>query len=129
MPHILLSGATGFIGKKLVRLLLSQAEPPKLTVLIRKESDKKVLGNVVQYCFWNVEKGSIQKECIQDVDTVIHLAGANIAAKKWTEKRKKLLLSSRVATGNLLQEWILSGNNQVKNFISASAIEIGRAHV
>jgi len=59
---------------------------------------------------------------IDSVDTIIHLAGAGIADKRWTRARKKEILDSRVQSIGLLYEVLRKGNHKVKAFVSASAI-------
>jgi NAD dependent epimerase/dehydratase family enzyme len=46
---------------------------------------------MVKTFLWDVEKGQIDEHCIDGVDTIIHLAGAGIADKRWTDSAKKKL--------------------------------------
>jgi uncharacterized protein (TIGR01777 family) len=113
--HILITGATGMIGKKLIAGLLVQGH--KVSILTRKPLKIKD----VQVYLWNVEKGEIDKTCLEGVNTVVHLAGAGIADQKWTKDRKQQIIDSRVESTALLYKTIKETGAPVRNFISSSA--------
>ena len=71
---------------------------------------------------WNVEAGTMDKKALEGVRAVIHLAGAGIADKPWTESRKQEILDSRVKTAELLLSAIKEEGIRLDCFISASAI-------
>lgn len=121
MKNILITGGTGFIGRRLVDHLLSSYPASRLTLLVRSERDMKPRERV-RYCLWNVGDGVVADDLDTDIDTVFHLAGANISEKRWTPERKELLLKSRTDSGRLLVDWINSKGSAVRTFISASAI-------
>ena len=75
----------------------------------------------VRTYLWDVYKGYIDENCLDGVDTVLHLAGENIAGKRWTDKRKKEIIDSRTQSIALIYELIKSRPNQVNTIISASA--------
>jgi uncharacterized protein (TIGR01777 family) len=114
--HILITGATGLIGKKLIHAL--QENGHTISVLARKPGKIK---NVTVH-LWNVYKHQIDPSCIQGVDTVIHLAGEGIAEKKWTKERKQKIIDSRVLSAQLIHKLIKDANAPVRTFISASAV-------
>lgn len=113
--HILITGATGMIGKKLIAELLLRGN--KVSILTRKPMKIKD----VQVFLWDVEKAEIDKRCLEGVDTIVHLAGAGIADQKWTKERKKQIIDSRVESTALLYKTIKESDNIVRNFISSSA--------
>jgi uncharacterized protein (TIGR01777 family) len=76
----------------------------------------------VKTFLWDVDKGEIDPACIDGVDTVVHLAGAGIADSRWTEKRKKEIIDSRVKSIGLIYGLLGAQNHQVKSIVSASAI-------
>ncbi|GHE32537.1 TIGR01777 family oxidoreductase [Sphingobacterium griseoflavum] len=121
MKNILISGGTGFIGRALTSYLLDNYLDAKLTILVRSKHDLPELPRVT-YCLWDVKKKMIDASVPDDIDTVIHLAGANISAKRWTRSRKQVLLDSRTESGKLLVDWVLGKGKAVQTFISASAI-------
>jgi uncharacterized protein (TIGR01777 family) len=113
--HILITGATGLIGKPLTQALLDKGY--QVSHLSRSTGKDELVKTFI----WNVEKGQIDEHCINGVDTVIHLAGAGIADKRWTKKRKELLLDSRTQSIRLIYQLLQNKPHQVKNIISASA--------
>jgi len=114
--HILITGATGLVGKKLIHKL--HAEGHSISVLVRKRVNVK---NTSVY-LWDVYKNYIDPACIEGIDTVIHLAGENIAGKKWTKERKQKIIDSRVLAAQMLLKLIKDTNTPVRTFISASAV-------
>ena len=90
--------------------------------MIRDEKQKKPSNKNISYAKWNVEKGEIDKDAIAQSDYIIHLAGANVAEKRWTDKRKKEIVESRTKSGALLVKSLKEIPNKVKAVISASAI-------
>ncbi len=113
---ILLTGGTGVIGKKLAERLLAQGFT--VSMLSRKPGNDPR----VKTFLWDVNKGEIDASCIDGVDTVVHLAGAGIADSRWTEKRKKEIIDSRVKSIELIYGLLGAQNHQVKSIVSASAI-------
>ena len=71
---------------------------------------------------WDVEAGIIDIDSLEGVETIIHLAGAGVADKRWSKSRKEEILESRIKSTQLLFDTLSKNSNQVKNFISASAI-------
>lgn len=71
---------------------------------------------------WDYEKEYIESGAFNGVDTVIHLAGAGVAEKRWTPERKDEIYNSRTKTSHLLYKTLKEVPNEVKTFISASAI-------
>ncbi len=113
---ILLTGGTGFIGRHLTQLLL--AKNYKVSHLSRSPGNDPM----VKTFLWDVKKGEIDKHCLEGIDTVIHLAGANIAEKRWTDERKKELIESRTESIRLIYDLMGKTPNNVTSVISASAI-------
>jgi uncharacterized protein len=121
MPAVLITGGTGLIGKALSELLLQRGY--KVIVLTRavpKQIPAKDTG--VSYAIWNVAKQTIDIDAVQKADYIIHLAGAGVADKRWTKKRKKEIITSRTKSSSLLVKTLKENSNQVKAVISASAI-------
>lgn len=114
--HILITGATGLVGKKIITALHQAGHT--VAILSRKTSN---IPGVKTY-LWNVEQQQIDVRCMDDVDTIIHLAGENIAVKKWTEKRKKQIIDSRVLSTQLLYKTIKESKAGINAIISASAV-------
>ncbi|RYU95292.1 TIGR01777 family oxidoreductase [Emticicia agri] len=113
--NILITGGTGLIGKHLTQLLLSKGH--KVSLLSRE----KVNVPDVKVYLWDTEKGLIDDDALKNTDYIIHLAGAGIADKRWTDKRKQEIIDSRVKPIQLLNKHLKEQKIKLKAFISASA--------
>ncbi len=118
MAKILITGATGLVGTALCKEL----SKTKHEVIALSRNPKKIDTCNIPVYKWNVKEGYIDKESLQDVDYIIHLAGANIATKSWTKQRKKTILQSRVNSTALLFKYVQKYHIPLKKFISASAV-------
>ena len=99
MPTVLITGGTGMIGKPLTGLLLKKGY--QVIVLTRAlPSNNPVAG--LSYAIWDVSKQTIDIDAVQKADYIIHLAGAGVADKRWTNKRKKEIVASRTQSAALL---------------------------
>jgi len=113
---VLITGASGLIGPKLIRLLLEKGH--QVSVLSR--NPHKIKGvNVFQ---WDIDNQIIDNQAFDGIDTIIHLAGAGIADERWTKARKQLIIDSRVQSTKLLYKGIEETNAPIKTIISASAV-------
>lgn len=118
--RILVTGATGMIGKALCDLLLQNGH----TVHYLTTSKKKIQTHPhYKGFYWDPYKGIFDEQSLSDVDAIVNLAGANIS-KRWTVSYKQEIIESRVLSLRLLFKALKSHQNQVKHFISASAIGI-----
>lgn len=117
--NVLLTGGTGFIGKKLAKLLLENG----FSVSILSRSVKNN-SDAISYFQWDVDAGTIDEQAILNADYVIHLAGENIGAKRWTTARKKAILDSREKSTALLYACLQKNNKQLDAFVSASGVGI-----
>ncbi len=117
---ILITGATGLIGQELVELLLQNNH----IVHYLTTSPHKIKNTTNCYgFFWNPAEGKIDENCLDGVDTIVHLAGASIS-KRWTKAYKQELIESRILSANLLFNLLKKGQHQVQHFISASGTAI-----
>jgi len=117
---VLITGASGLIGKELVSLLLQNGI--SIHYLARNKKELKDEPNYKGF-LWNIDQGKIDENCFTGVDTIIHLAGAPISMR-WTNKNKQEIIESRILSTNLIYRTLKSHSHQVKQFISASAIGI-----
>lgn len=118
--NILITGATGLIGRKLTNDLLLNGYA--VNYLTTRKSQIKSNSKINGY-YWNPEKNIIDLECFKNVDTIINLAGSNIA-KRWSDSNKLDILNSRIKSLNLLKHSISNNKINIKKIISASAIGI-----
>lgn len=117
---VLITGATGLIGTELVSLLLQNG----ISVNYLTTSKKKIV-NELNYngFYWSPEQGLIDENCLMGVDSIINLAGANIA-KRWTNSYKQEIIESRLLSSALLFKALKNNPNQVKQIVSASGTSI-----
>lgn len=118
---IVVTGASGLIGKQLCRSLLFRGD--RVTVFTRDiASARNILGCKMDYVKWNYNNPSEWQESLKDHSAVIHLAGANLFGKRWTNDYKKLIMESReVSTKNLVEAIKNFGSNEM-TFISSSGV-------
>ena len=108
------------IGKALTEALLEKNY--KVIILSRKVASQQPINENLLYAEWDIPNQIIDKIAIERADYIIHLAGAGIADKRWTKKRKQEIVDSRVKSGELLTKTLQEIPNKVKAVISASAI-------
>ena len=80
---------TGLIGTRLCRLLQKQGH--NVRILSRKED----LNTEIPRFGWDYKSRSINPAALENIDVIVHLAGAGIADKRWTPSRKAEIISSR----------------------------------
>lgn len=109
---VLITGAGGLIARELSKQLENN-------YTIRFLTRKKKHDHEFE---WDLTKGTINEKALEGVSHVIHLAGANISEKRWTDERKKELISSRIESAGLILQSLKQKNIKLKSFISASGI-------
>jgi len=114
--NILITGASGSVGKRLTRVLLEKGY--QISALSRTPGQNPAVKTFI----WDVNRGIIDEHCIEGIDTIIHLAGAGIAEKRWTDARKKELIDSRTRSIGLIYDLLKTREHQVSSVISATAI-------
>lgn len=118
MATICITGGNGMIGKQLSNYLIKKGH--QIIILSRKTF--KTDNEKITYKKWDINNKFIDPDALLHTDIIIHLAGANVAEKRWTKKRKDEILKSRTESGKLLVHAIQTLPNNVKTIISASAI-------
>lgn len=113
---VLITGGTGLIGRHLSQMLVENGY--KVHILSRSKRNHPDY----KFFIWDIDKGYIEEGAL-DVDYIIHLAGAGIADKRWSDKRKKLILDSRIKSTDLLASEIAKLDKK-PHYIGASAIGI-----
>lgn len=132
MYTVLITGGTGMIGTALSRRLLNEgynviilSRNPKETAashpLGAERNFFRSSGNLF-YSKWDVKRMTIDPSALAEADYIIHLAGAGVAAQRWSEARKREILESRTRSSELLLKALKEQPNKVKAVISASAI-------
>jgi uncharacterized protein (TIGR01777 family) len=119
MPTVLITGGTGVIGKNLTGHLTAKGYD---VIILSRENIVSPVSEQVTYALWDINKNKIDEKAIAKADYIIHLAGAGVADKRWTKKRKNEIIDSRVKSSELLVKALKEIDNKVKAVISASAI-------
>ena len=117
MKTIGITGGTGFVGKHLTELLLAQNH--QVIIFSRKPATSSIAG--VRYAHWDAEQKTCDTHALNQLDAIVHLAGAGIADKRWTDSRKKEIVNSRVDGTHFLVEQIKLHAPDCQTLISASA--------
>ncbi|MDP4263052.1 MAG: TIGR01777 family oxidoreductase [Bacteroidota bacterium] len=120
MATVLITGGTGMIGKAVTKALLERNY--KVIILSRTAANQLTATSNLSYAPWNPKEQTIDKDAITNADYIIHLAGAGVAEKRWTTKRKWEIVDSRVKSGELLVKALKENSNKVKAVVSTSAI-------
>ena len=119
MATVLITGGTGLIGQALTKILLAQGY--HVIILTRNAAGKKATQNL-SFAQWDVAAQTIDSTAMQQADYIIHLAGAGVAERRWTTKRKQEIVDSRVQSSALILKTLRETDNKVRAVISASAI-------
>ncbi|MGM5629793.1 TIGR01777 family oxidoreductase [Apibacter raozihei] len=109
---ILITGANGGVAQHLSSLLKENYNLRYLTRNKKKENEFE----------WDLVNKKLDIRALQGVNNIIHLAGAGIADKRWSQERKKVILSSRIESAQLLLESLKKHSLHIDSFISASAV-------
>jgi uncharacterized protein (TIGR01777 family) len=111
---IVLSGGSGLIGTALLRAL--QQSGHEVVRLVRHEPSSP--GEVR----WDPMNGQLAAADLAGVEAAIHLSGAGVGSRRWTNSYKQTLLESRVKSTTLLAETLAKLSPQPKVLLSASAV-------
>ncbi|MBT3545223.1 MAG: TIGR01777 family protein [Saprospiraceae bacterium] len=116
MKTILIAGGSGLVGTRITELL----DSTEYRIIILTRFPKPPKGNIT-YLYWDIDKGVIDDRALY-ADYLINLTGDGIADSRWTTKRKKILIDSRVNGTLLIQSAMKKANRRFKAAVSASAI-------
>lgn len=114
--RVLVTGATGFIGRLLVDALI--ADGHSVTVLTRNPHKAQARFNVDLHCV--PAMSDLPKN--YPIDVVINLAGARVLGWRWSEARKIALRKSRITLTQNVVAWIAEAEQKPRLFLTASAI-------
>lgn len=112
---ILLTGSHGFVGRQLTPFL--ECLGHEVTCLVRSEA--QACRNAF---FWDPDKRFIEREKLEGFDAVIHLAGENIMARRWTPEVKGELMRSRCQSTDFLVKALCELRKPPEIFLCASAV-------
>jgi uncharacterized protein (TIGR01777 family) len=121
MAKVIITGGTGLIGRAMSKLLVDKGY--QVIILSRKAQLKdRIKSPNIEFAQWDIAKQTIDASAIRNSEFIIHLAGAGVADKRWTKKRKKEIQDSRIQSSALLVKALRDNPNKIKAVICASAI-------
>jgi uncharacterized protein (TIGR01777 family) len=116
--NILITGGTGLVGTVVTELALQKG----YQVSFLSRSTKSIPQ--VKVFQWDIAQKKIDIQAIEQADYIIHLAGAGVADKRWSDAYKQEILDSRIISTQLLQEAISKSIKKPKAIVAASAVGI-----
>jgi hypothetical protein len=120
---IIITGATGLIGKKLAQKLISRGD--EVIIFSRDENkSKRLIPGAKEYVKWDYRKIPNWQNKIEGADGIVHLAGVNLFSKRWNSEFKKEIIQSRTLSTRSLIEAIRNSNRRPGFFICASGVGI-----
>jgi uncharacterized protein len=111
--RILVTGSSGLVGSALIPFLESTGA--SITRLVRRPPQSGEIS-------WDPSAGEIDAAGLEGFDAVVHLAGENIAARRWNAATKARLHHSRVLATRLLAETLADRVHPPRVLVSASAV-------
>lgn len=114
--RVAISGASGLIGRTLKEHFLKNAHE------VSEISRHRGIFNNQDTILWNLKEETIDAQALEDHDIIVHLAGADISAQKWTKAYKKEILQSRVSSTKTLVHAIKDLSKRPKIVFTASAV-------
>jgi uncharacterized protein (TIGR01777 family) len=115
MKNILITGGSGLIGQEVTRVL----EEKGYEVAWLSRNPEKYTQKSFD---WDVNGQKMDSAALSWCDGLIHLAGAGVAEKRWTDERKREILSSRVLSTLLLYDQLKTMNKRPEAVIASSAV-------
>lgn len=115
---VLITGGTGLIGSRLAELLIDGGHD---VALLSREPAK---SSHYRSFRWDPQAGTIDEAAIPYADYVVNLAGSPVSDGKWTDERKKDIMTSRLGGLALLRRELAKPGHHVQALLSASAIGI-----
>lgn len=119
--RVIVTGATGMIGKALCRRLMERGH--QVVVFSRDPpAARRTLPGAADYVAWQPAESGPWAGAIDGAHGVIHLAGASIAGRRWNEEYKREIRDSRViGTRGLVNAMALAATKP-QVFVSGSAV-------
>lgn len=111
---VVISGASGLIGRRVRSALTAAGTPVRAMVRSRKAQTSSEIS-------WDPERGLIDREALEGCAAVVHLAGENVA-QRWTGAARQRIRSSRVAATALLATTLAGLARRPRVLVCASAV-------
>ncbi len=121
MDKVIVTGATGFIGKALCFRL--EREGYQVVALSRNpEKGQRLFGPKFSVAKWDGANASEWREYAEGAHAIVNLAGENIGSGRWTSNRKQAILQSRLDAGKAVVEAVESASVKPRVVVQASAV-------
>jgi uncharacterized protein (TIGR01777 family) len=117
---IVIGGASGLIGKRLVARLRARGD--EVVVLGRSARSAGSLADGTRFAEWDARSSGAWARELDGADAVVNLAGASVSGKRWSEAYKKEILDSRVDSTRALVGAMAAAAKKPRAFVSASAV-------
>jgi uncharacterized protein (TIGR01777 family) len=115
---VLITGGTGLIGSRLAEMLIDGGY--EVALLSREPARSSHFRSFR----WDPRAGTIDEAAVPYADYIVSLAGASVADGKWTDERKRDIMTSRLGGLALLSRELAKPGHHVQAVISASAVGI-----
>jgi hypothetical protein len=120
--RVAITGATGFIGRRLVRALVSRGA--EVTAFTRDPARaRRTLSGEVKVYAWNPLEGPPPAGALEGIDGVVNLAGETIGTPRWTNAQKRRIRQSRIVGTRNLVDGLAAAGVRPKVLVSGSGID------
>ena len=119
--NVLIAGGTGFLGRALIKKLINANHSIVLLSRSAHQSDTAVPSHV-RVERWDAKSAGNWSRRVNEADAIINLTGESIGGKRWTDRQKELILSSRIDSTRAIVESIRQADRKPHVFISQSAV-------
>jgi uncharacterized protein len=113
--NVLVTGSSGLIGAALLPCL--SADGHQFTRLVRPKTRPGT-----NQLLWDPDAGRLDPAAIEGFDAIVHLAGENIASRRWTAEQKRRIRESRVKSTRLLAGTLAQLSRPPRTLVCASAV-------
>jgi len=118
--RVIISGATGFIGRALCRELHGDYE----VIALSRDSTRAagLVGEYAKVVEWDARTASSWARHVEDAHAVISLAGESIATGRWTQPKRDSIMRSRTNSANAIVDAVGGARNKPAVVIQISAV-------
>lgn len=114
---VAVTGASGLVGRALMQLLRAQGHT---AIPLVRDTDVAGTGSVL----WNPDSGLVERDKLEGIDALVHLAGEPMVGLRWSEEKKRAIRESRTRGTDLISRTIAAMSSPPEVLISASAMGI-----
>jgi uncharacterized protein len=115
--NVLLTGGSGLVGRHLAKAL---KEKGYNVSILSRNPEQDIMGLPVYR--WDIRNKIIDERALAKADYIIHLAGASVAERKWSQENKREIVDSRIKSSELIYYNLKSNRYNVKTVVSASGV-------